>query len=123
MEHAEPLGPRTRAFQAFRSREFRLVWSAQAVSLIGDAAFITALGWRTFTLAGSGKLGLVLVCQALALLATVLVGGALADRFPRRTMMIASDLARLPALAALSAFGAPLGGRSSPLSAPVTLEG
>src|SRR5713101_3076620 len=106
MEQAAPLGSGFRAFHAFRSREFRLVWSAQAVSLVGDAAFVTALGWRTFTLAGSGKLGIVLVCQALAMLATVLIGGALADRFPRRTLMIVSDLARLAAVGTLAGFDA-----------------
>ena len=91
---------------AFRSRDFRLVWSAQAISLVGDAAFVTALGWRTFTLAGSGKLGLVLACQALAMLTTVLIGGALADRTERRMMMIASDLARFAAVGALAAVDA-----------------
>jgi len=106
VEQAAPQAPGLRAFLAFRSREFRLVWSAQAVSLIGDAAFVTALGWRTFTLAGSGKLGIVLVCQALAMLTTVLIGGALADRLPRRTMMIVSDLARLAAVGALAGFAA-----------------
>jgi MFS family permease len=105
-----------RAFKAFRSREFRLVWSAQAVSLVGDAAFVTALGWRTFTLAGSGKLGIVLVCQSLAVLTTVLVGGALADRLPRRTMMIASDLARCAAVGALAGLDA-----SGHLSFPLIL--
>lgn len=106
MSQAASVTAGIRAFEAFRSREFRLVWSAQAVSLIGDAAFLTALGWRAFTLAGSGKLGLVLVCQALAMLTTVLIGGALADRLPRRTMMIASDLARLAAVGALAGFDA-----------------
>src|ERR1700687_4208343 len=106
MEPAQPLTAGFRAFQAFRSREFRLVWAAQAVALIGDAAFVTALGWRTFTLAGSGKLGIILVCQALAMLTTVLIGGALADRFPRRTLMIVSDLARLAAVGALAGFDA-----------------
>jgi MFS family permease len=108
MEQAALSTPDTglRAFHAFRSREFRLVWSAQAVSLIGDAAFLTALGWRTFTLSGSGKLGVVLVCQSLAMLATVLIGGALADRFPRRTLMIVSDLARFGAVGALAAVDA-----------------
>src|SRR5947199_367806 len=106
METAASRSPGLRAFLAFRSREFRLVWSAQAVSLAGDAAFVTALGWRTFTLAGSGKLGIVLVCQSLAMLTTVLIGGALADRFPRRTLMIASDLARLAAVGALAGFDA-----------------
>ena len=114
MEQVAARGPTLRAFLAFRSREFRLVWSAQAVSLVGDVAFVTALGWRTFTLAGSGKLGVVLVCQALAVLATVLIGGALADRFPRRTLMMASDLARLAAVGALAGVDAS-GGLSFPL--------
>jgi hypothetical protein len=35
---------RVRVFDAFRHRDFRLLWSGQFVSLIGDAAFFTALG-------------------------------------------------------------------------------
>jgi MFS family permease len=116
MGEAATLTGGLRAFKAFESREFRLVWSAQAVSLVGDAAFVTALGWRTFTLAGSGKLGIVLVCQSLAVLATVLIGGALADRLPRRTMMIGSDLARCAAVGALAGFDA-----SGHLSFPILL--
>ena len=97
---------RARVLQAFRSRDFRLLWLGQAVSLVGDAAFLTALGWRTFTLVGAGRLGIVLVCQASALLATLLIGGALADRTSRRAMMIASDLARFGAVGALAAVDA-----------------
>ena len=95
-----------RGLEAFRHRDFRLLWSGQLVSLVGDAAFLTALGWRTFTLAGSGKLGLVLVCQSVALLTTLLIGGALADRYPRRAMMIISDLIRFGAVGALAALDA-----------------
>src|SRR5258708_10757647 len=83
-----------RMFRAFAHRDFRLLWSGQAISAIGDAAFFTALGWRAFTLVGSSRLGIVFVCQGIGLLATLLIGGALADRLPRRLMMIASDLAR-----------------------------
>jgi MFS family permease len=97
---------RVRAFDALRERDFRLLFTGQAVSLIGDAAFLTALSWRTFTLAGSGKLGVVLTCQAVALLATLLVGGALADRFSRRRLMILSDLIRMAAVGALAALDA-----------------
>src|SRR5215210_9107895 len=85
---------RVRIFDALRYRDFRLLFAGQTVSLIGDAAFLTALGWRTFTLVGSGRFGIVLVCQATGLLATLLIGGALADRTSRRRMMIVSDLAR-----------------------------
>ena len=60
----------------------------------------------TFSLVGSTKLGIVLVCQSVALLATVLVGGALADRFSRRRMMVVSDIARFVAVAGLAVVDA-----------------
>src|SRR5436189_1706115 len=97
---------RTRFLHAFRHRDFRLLWSGQMVSLIGDAAFLTALGWKAFTIAGSGKLGLVLAVQGAGLLTTLLIGGALADRFERRRMMVVSDVWRFGAVGALAVIDA-----------------
>jgi MFS family permease len=97
---------RTRAFEALRHRDFRLLFSGQSVSLVGDAAFLTALGWKTFTIAGSGKIGLVLSVQGAGLLATLLIGGALADRYERRRMMILSDVWRFVAVGAIAALDA-----------------
>src|SRR4051812_13142665 len=102
---SQPAG-RTGAFDAPRHRDFRLLFAGQAVSLVGDAAFITALGWKTFTLAGAGKIGLVLAVQGAGLLATLLIGGALADRYERRRLMIVSDLWRFAAVGALAALDA-----------------
>jgi MFS family permease len=98
---AQPAG-RARAFHALRHRDFRLLWSGQTISLVGDTAFLTALGWKTFTLAGSNKLGLVLAAQGAGLLATLLIGGALADRYERRSMMIVSDVWRFAAVGTLA---------------------
>jgi MFS family permease len=93
-----------RFLQAFRSRDFRLLWIGQAISLLGDSAFLVALGWRTFTLTGSARsLGFVLTLQGVGLLSTVLVGGALADRYDRRTLMLVSDAARFAVIAVLVA--------------------
>ena len=97
---------RGRVFDALRHRDFRLLWSGQTVSLLGDAAFLTALGWKTFSIAGSGKLGLVLSVQGAGLLTTLLIGGALADRYERRRMMIVSDVWRFAAVGALAALDA-----------------
>src|SRR5919201_1003633 len=101
---AEP--GRLRVFEALRHRDFRLLWSGQAVSLLGDMAFLTALGWKAFTLAGSSRLGVVLLGLAAGELATLLVGGALADRYERRRMMIVSDVWRFAAVGALAAVDA-----------------
>jgi MFS family permease len=91
-----------RTLQAFRSRDFRLVWSGQTVSLIGNAAFLVAVGWKTLEITGSaGSLGIVLAAEGLAMLATLLIGGALADRYERRRLMIVSDLARLAVVGTL----------------------
>jgi MFS family permease len=80
---------------AFRSRDFRLLWMGQAISLVGDGAFIVALGWRVTDLTGDVKsLGFVLSLHSLAMLTTLLWGGVLADRHSRRLLMIVSDLAR-----------------------------
>jgi MFS family permease len=104
-----------RALRAFRSRDFRLLWSARTVSLIGDGAFLIALGWRTTTLTGSASsLAIVLMAHSLALLTTLLIGGALADRYSRRLLMIASDLARFVVIGALALVDAG-GGLSLPV--------
>jgi len=100
---------RIRALSAFRSRDFRLLWGGQTVSFAGDTAFLVAIGWYVTTLTGSaGSLGLVLALQSAALLTTLLIGGVIADRYPRRRLMIGSDLARgvlVGILAALDATG------------------
>jgi MFS family permease len=80
---------------AFRSRDFRLLWGGQTISFVGDAAFLVALGWRVTDLTGkASSLGFVLATQSLAMLATLLWGGVLADRYSRRLLMIGSDVAR-----------------------------
>src|SRR5947209_5202400 len=87
--------PRPGTLAAFASRDFRLLWSGQTISFVGDAAFIVALGWRVTDLTGkASSLGFVLAAQSVAMLATLLVGGVLADRYSRRLLMISSDLAR-----------------------------
>src|SRR6266542_1751137 len=107
MEAISPASSRARVLLAFRSRDFRLLWSGQAISLLGDAAFIVALGWRTFTLTGSARsLGYVLTLQGVGLLSTVLIGGALADRYERRTLMLVSDATRFGVIAVLAAVDA-----------------
>ena len=95
------------ALSAFRSRDFRLLWGGQTVSFAGDMAFLVAIGWYVTTLTGSaGSLGIVLAIQSAALLTTLLIGGVIADRYPRRRLMIGSDLARAALVGILAALDA-----------------
>ena len=93
MDEALP-AEQVRTLSAFRSRDFRLLWSGQTISFVGDAAFLVALGWRVTDLTGAGSLGFVLSLYSLGLLTTLLWGGVLADRHSRRLLMIGSDLGR-----------------------------
>src|SRR3954469_8927703 len=98
---------RSPMLRAFDSRDFRLLWSGQSVSLLGNSAFLVAVGWRTYSLTGSAsKLSLVFLVETAAMLATLLLGGALADRYERRRLMIVSDLSRCAVVAALAAVDA-----------------
>jgi MFS family permease len=102
---------------AFRSRDFRLLWSGQAISFVGDAAFLVALGWRVTDLTGkASSLGYVLALQSLAMLTTLLLGGVLADRYPRRLLMISSDVSRAVVVGIFFAIDA-----TGHLSMPVVL--
>ena len=72
-----------------------MLWGGQTISFVGDAAFIVALGWRVTDLTGkASSLGFVLAAESLAMLATLLWGGVLADRYSRKLLMIGSDIAR-----------------------------
>ncbi len=96
-----------RAISALRHRDFRLLWAGQTVSLIGDGAFVVAVGWRVLELTGNaGDLAILLGVVNASMLGSLLVGGALADRYPRRTLMIVSDLVRFAEVAALTVLNA-----------------
>jgi len=94
------------ALQALRSRDFRLVFVGQAISLIGDFAYLTALAWTGNELEGPRALSVILGVNAACMLATLLLGGALADRYDRRRLMIVSDLVRGAAVGVLAVAAA-----------------
>jgi len=90
-------------------REFRLLYSGQLVSLLGDGIFTIALSFAVLDETGSeAGLGIVLASGALPLVGFVLVGGVWADRLSRRRVMLVADGARMAIqglLAALVLFG------------------
>src|SRR3954466_11035376 len=77
-------------------RDFRLLFGAQEISMVGDRMVGIALPFAVLELGGGAtEVGIVMACRTLPLLATLLIGGVVADRVSRRTVMVASDLARV----------------------------
>lgn len=81
--------------RALRHRDFRLLWAAQSLSVIGDQIVFVALALFVIDLTGSATdLGLVLGAYTLPLIAFLLIGGVWADRLPRHRVMVVTDLVR-----------------------------
>jgi MFS family permease len=88
-----------------RVRDFRLVFGAFAVSVVGDRMVAIALAFAVLELGGSAsEIGIVLAARTLPLVATLLIGGVVADRISRQRVMVASDLARLVTQGTLAAL-------------------
>jgi MFS family permease len=99
----------SRALEPLAHRDFRLLWTGQAISLLGNFVHGVALPFQILALGGGPlELGLWGVIFSLAALVIVLLAGVAADRFPRRRVILASDLAAglvVTWIAALAALG------------------
>ena len=93
-----------RRVPVLRHRDFRLLFTGQAVSVIGDSLFPIALAFAVLDgLDGSAaELGLVLAVQVVPMTFLVLVAGVWADRMSRRRLMLVSDLGRAAVQAVLA---------------------
>lgn len=103
-------GSKQATFSAvFRVREFQALWSAQVLSIAGDQLARVALTLLVYSRTGSAAL--TALTYALTFLPD-LVGGpllsGLADRFPRRDLMVVSDLGRAVLVGLMAIPGMPL---------------
>ncbi len=84
------------------NRNVALLFGGQVVSQAGDSIYQIGLLWFCYLLTGSRTLtGLMASAAYLPYLLLALPGGVLADRLPRRSIMIAADLGRLLLVAVL----------------------
>jgi MFS family permease len=101
---------RVRLLTPLRIRDFRMLWTGMALSLLGDGVLLVALGWQAYALSNRpSAMALVGVALTLPQVGMLLVGGVVSDRYPRRRVMLAADLVRgasLVVLASLSISGA-----------------
>jgi MFS family permease len=86
-----------------RLRDFRLLFAGHGVSVLGDRMVVVALAFAVLEIGGSASaVGLVLAASWLPAVASVLVGGVVADRTSRRTVMVAADVARVGSQGAMA---------------------
>ena len=98
-------------FAPLADRDFRLYFTGEVFSTAGSGLHIVAFGW--YLLDRTGSATSVALVWAIGLGAGIVVlplAGPLADRYPRRMLAIAADLARLVlvgGMAALAYAGSP----------------
>ena len=84
-------------------RDFRLLWTGQTISAIGDQIFPIAVALKVAHAGGTaGDLGLVLLGRAAAMVLFLLAGGVWADRVSRTKVMITADVLRAVAVLGLA---------------------
>ena len=80
----------------FRFKDFRLLWSGLLVSNLGTWMQFTALGYYVASLASNGRegalgIGLIGAARAVPVLVLSPFAGVVADRYPRRAILFATN--------------------------------
>jgi MFS family permease len=112
------------SLQPFRHRSFALLWTAGLVSTIGSWMQTVAVG--ALVIASTGKATWAVLVAAGAFLPIGLlspVGGALADRLPRRPVLVAGNLVAALAAVLIAVLVAAHHDNPAALVALVTLQG
>ena len=87
----------------FRNRSFRLFFAGQAFGYVGDGLRLIAIPLLVYHLTGSAlSTGITYALELGPFALFGLVGGSLADRLDRRTVMIVCDVVRFAVLAAFA---------------------
>ena len=98
---------RVGSLEALGHRDFALLWSGQAVSLLGDGIFTVALALEALRLSkGPYALSFVLAARLVPTVVFLVVSGALIDRLPRRLVLLVSDAVRGAAVLAIAVLTA-----------------
>jgi MFS family permease len=101
-----------RALSPLRHPAYRLLAASMALSLLAAGLWAVAVVWQVVALRGGpAALSLVTAMGAGGMLASTLLGGALADRIPQRRILLATELVQGATMAVVAALS--LGGASS----------
>ena len=94
-----------RALNAFRYRDFRILWFGAFTSTVGNWMQQVAQAWLIFELTHSSfYLGLDYFFGQLPILLLTLIGGVVADRYDRRHVLLGSQLVQMATAFSLTAI-------------------
>jgi MFS transporter, NRE family, putaive nickel resistance protein len=85
-------------FQALKNPTFARLYTAQAISLLGDALTWLGLALLAVELAGdraAGVLATVLTCRIIAFIVCAPIVGMIADKFDRKLILVGTHLVRM----------------------------
>ena len=99
--------PRGGVWAPFRYRDFRLLWCGLLVSNLGTWMQLTALGYEVVRLAGSARaasldVGLLGASSAIPVVLLSPLAGVVADRYPRRRVLVITNIAQIAVALALA---------------------
>jgi hypothetical protein len=96
---------RARLLSPLRHRDFRVLWTGMAVSLVGDGIFLVAMAWETYVLWNApAALSIVGIAMTVPTVVFLLLGGVLSDRHDRRLLMLWADVVRAAVVGCLAAL-------------------
>jgi MFS transporter, DHA1 family, staphyloferrin A biosynthesis exporter len=79
-------------FSSLQYPNYRLLWMGTLVSQSGDWMDQMALNWLVYQITGSAvALGLLNLCRFVPILLFTLIGGVVADRWPRRRLLFSTQ--------------------------------
>jgi MFS family permease len=85
-----------RSFSSFRYADFRFLATGQLLATIADQIQTVAIAWQIYELTDSAvALGLVGLAKALPLMGLSVLGGATADAFNRRGILVLAQLSSM----------------------------
>ncbi len=95
----------SRTFQAFRYRDFRIMWCGAFTSTVGTWMQTISQAWLVFSLTGSPfYLGLIAFLGEAPIMLFSILGGAAADRIDRRKLLLGSQYVQMSSAFILTAL-------------------
>jgi hypothetical protein len=82
------------SLDVLQERSFARYLAASTVSTLGSGMAMVALAFAVLEFGGATDLGIVLLAREVPLVLLLLLGGVFADRLPRRTILVGTDLVK-----------------------------